>query len=73
VDGISYRPLHDPGSDTQVVPTLEQAIAHARKVVDEKARANIHDRDEMIRAACGLHYVLHNLLAALDAERGEQR
>ncbi|MGW3114441.1 hypothetical protein [Streptomyces sp. NPDC001091] len=37
----------------------------------EKGQANIHDRDAMIRAAYGLHYVLLDLLAALDAERGE--
>lgn len=67
----SYDPLHDPEKDTHaLVPSLQQAIDRARKVCDEKAQANIHDRDAMIRAACGLHYVLHDLLAALDAERG---
>ncbi|WP_432027435.1 hypothetical protein [Streptomyces sp. 1222.5] len=67
----SYDPLHDPEKDAHVVvPALQQAIDRARKVLDEKAPANIHDRDEMIRAAYGLHYVLHDLLAALDAERG---
>jgi len=69
----SYTPLHDPDSDARVAPSLEQALYHARRVLDEKAGANIHSQAEMIRAACGLHYVLHNLLAALDAERGEQR
>jgi hypothetical protein len=67
-----YDPLHDPEKDAHVpVPPLQQAIDRARKVLAEKSQANIHDRDAMIRAAYGLHYVLHDLLAALDAERGE--
>lgn len=69
----SYTPLYDPEKGVHpVVPPLEQAIDRARKVLDEKGRANLHDSDEMIRAAYGLHYVLHDLLAALDAERGER-
>lgn len=68
----SYTPLHDPKTEAHAfVPTRQQAIDRARKVLDEKTRANIHDQDEMIRAAYSLHYVLHDLLAALDAERGE--
>lgn len=70
---VSYDPLHDPEKDTLVVPPLERAVEQARKVLAEKGRANIHDQDEMIRAAYGLHYVLRDLLAALDAERGEAR
>ncbi|MFE5200010.1 hypothetical protein ACFQ93_41025 [Streptomyces sp. NPDC056601] len=67
-----YTPLHDPETDLHFgVPPLQRAIDRARKTLDEKAQANIHDQDEMIRAACGLHYVLQDLLAALDAERGE--
>jgi hypothetical protein len=70
---VSYTPLHDPENEAHVgAPPLQRAINRAREVLDEKARANIHDQDAMIRAAYGLHYVLHNLLAALDAERGEQ-
>jgi len=67
----SYDPLYNPERDAHsVVPALQQAIDRARKVLAEKAPANIHDKDEMIRAAYGLHYVLADLLAALDAERG---
>jgi hypothetical protein len=70
----SYNPLYNPETDAHpVVPALEQAIGRARKVVAEKSQANIHDQDAMIRAAYGLHYVLHDLLAAIDAERGEGR
>lgn len=69
----SYDPLFDPEAERHVIiPPLTTAIARAREVLAEKGRANIHDRDEMIRAAYGLHYVLHNLLAALDAEDGER-
>lgn len=64
----SYTPLHDPEKDRDpVVPPLAQAIARARKTLDEKATANIHDHDEMIRAAVGLEMRLRALLAALDA------
>ena len=69
----SYDPLYNPERDAHViVPPLERAIEKARDVLAEKAQANIHDRDAMIRAAYGLHYVLSDLLAALDAERGER-
>ncbi|MEH0553409.1 hypothetical protein [Streptomyces sp. B21-101] len=69
----SYNPLFDPERDGPVIaPPLERAIEKGRRVRDEKAAANIHDRDEMIRAAVGLYYVLADLLAAFDAERGEQ-
>ncbi|WP_411078490.1 hypothetical protein [Streptomyces sp. cmx-10-25] len=68
----SYTPLFTPETDAHLsVPTLEQAITGARKVLAEKAQANIHDQDAMIRAAYGLHYALYDLLAAIDAERGE--
>lgn len=64
---MSHTPLHDPKDDVHgLVPPLQEALDRARKVLDEKGQANIHDRDEMIRAAYGLHYVLHDLLAALD-------
>jgi hypothetical protein len=69
----SYDPLYDPVKDAHFgAPPLQRAIDKARRVLDEKGQANIHDRDAMIRAAYGLHYVLTDLLAALDAERGEQ-
>jgi hypothetical protein len=69
----SYTPLYDPEKDARVyVPTLPQAIDKASKVFDEKAAANIHDCDEMIRAAVGLMYVLRDLLAALDQQGGQR-
>ncbi|WP_328488247.1 hypothetical protein [Streptomyces zaomyceticus] len=49
-------------------------LAHARKraraTLTEKGQANLHDRDEMIRAAYGLAHVLAGLLDALDKETG---
>jgi hypothetical protein len=67
----SYTPLHDPERDGHTVaPRLARALEAARKVLDEKAAANIHDQDEMIRAAVGLEHVLRDLLAALDEEAG---
>ncbi|MFE5662436.1 hypothetical protein ACFQ7W_00700 [Streptomyces niveus] len=67
----SYTPLHDPAEEDAYPPVdLEYAISQAREVLGEKASANIHDHDEMIRAAVGLDYSLRRLLAALDAEAG---
>ncbi|MFI9244174.1 hypothetical protein ACIGXF_16650 [Streptomyces sp. NPDC053086] len=69
----TFDPLHDPEKDAHVaVPPLQRAIDRAREVLAEKGQANIHDQDAMISAAYGLHYVLHGLLAALDAERGDR-
>jgi hypothetical protein len=69
-----HNPLYNPETDAHVfVPPLQRAVDKAREVLDEKGQANIHDRDAMIRAAYGLHYVLLDLLAALDAQRGETR
>lgn len=68
----AHDPLFDADRDKHVIiPPLRVAIDRAREVLAEKAAANIHDKDEMIRAAYGLHFVLRDLLAALDAERGE--
>ncbi|MFB6948915.1 hypothetical protein ACFCXP_04700 [Streptomyces niveus] len=67
----SYTPLHNPERDCgpDVPPVdLAYAISQARKVLAEKAPANIHQHDDMIRAAVGLDYTLRSLLAALDAE-----
>lgn len=68
----TYTPLHDPERDGHpIVPPLDRARATARRVLDEKAGANIHDQDEMIRSAVGLDHVLRDLLAALDREEGK--
>ncbi|MEU0660260.1 hypothetical protein [Streptomyces lavendulocolor] len=67
----SYTPLYNPETDASAyVQTVPDAIEAARATLDEKAKANIHDRDEMIRAAVGLEMRLRGLLAALDKEAG---
>lgn len=70
-DTTSYTPLHDPERDAlRYVSPLDQALRHAREVLAEKATANIHDHDEMLRAAVGLEMRLRQLVAALDTEAG---
>ncbi|MEU2800262.1 hypothetical protein [Streptomyces sp. NPDC007117] len=65
----SYTPLYDPEKDALgYVPPLSAALDQARLVLAEKATANIHDHDDMIRAAVGLEMRLRQLVAALEAE-----
>lgn len=65
-----YDPLFDPKKDGPVYfRDLAHARERARATLDEKGRANIHDKDEMIRAAYGLAHVLAGLLDALDADQ----
>lgn len=69
-DQGSYTPLRDLKAEpVDSAPRLDRAVELARKVFEEKAAENIHDRDAMIRAAYGLHHVLGNLLAAYDEEK----
>lgn len=65
----AYTPLHDPEKDSRAyVPPVDAALRLARAVLDEKATANIHDKDEMLAAAVGLEMRLRTLVAALDKE-----
>ncbi|MFE5296420.1 hypothetical protein [Streptomyces sp. NPDC056632] len=67
----AYSPLFDPEKDGPVWSRdLAHALERARATLAEKGRANIHDRDELIRAAYGLAHVLAGLLDALDEEAG---
>lgn len=71
IDTTSYTPLYDPEKDARAfLPPLGTALDLARKVLEEKATANIHDRDEMIAAAVGLEMRLRVLVAALDKKAG---
>ncbi|MGW3437075.1 hypothetical protein ACWDB3_07825 [Streptomyces bacillaris] len=66
-----HTPLYDPDADGDTwVPALDTALRLARQVLKEKATANIHDRDEMLRAAVTLDARLRSLVAALDKEAG---
>ncbi|MDV5147201.1 hypothetical protein R1T08_24240 [Streptomyces sp. SBC-4] len=64
-----HDPLHIPALDRpEWVPPLDMARRLARQMLDKHATANIHDADEMLRAAVGLEHALRDLLNALDAE-----
>ncbi|MFE3475704.1 hypothetical protein ACFXOI_29480 [Streptomyces bacillaris] len=66
-----HSPLYDEATDSPPwTPSLDVALDQARRTLAEKATANIHDPDEMIRAAVGLEMRLRQLIAALDQEAG---
>ena len=70
-DTTGYTPLYDPERDAlSYVSPLGSALDRAREVLEEKATANIHDHDEMLRAAVSLEMRLRQLVAALDKEAG---
>lgn len=62
-------PLHDPERDSQSwTPTVDIALHAACDALAQTASADIHDHNDMVRAAAGLDYALRNLVAALVAE-----
>ncbi|MFE7752154.1 hypothetical protein [Streptomyces sp. NPDC057428] len=64
-----HTPLHDPERDARsYVSPLGSALSRAREVLEETATANIHDHNEMLRAAVGLEMRLRDLVAALEKE-----
>ncbi|MFE7803999.1 hypothetical protein ACFU51_04895 [Streptomyces sp. NPDC057430] len=65
-----HDPLHDPQASGDWVPPVDVARQLAREALDRQATANIHDEHAMLQAATVLHYVLRDLLNALDAEDG---
>ncbi|MBH0242885.1 hypothetical protein I3W98_08810 [Streptomyces cavourensis] len=66
-----HSPLYDPDADGDTwAPAIDTALRLARRTLAEKATANIHDPDEMIRAAVGLEMRLRQLVTALDKEAG---
>lgn len=68
----AHDPLHDPDRDARDwSPGRDLAIDLARQTLAKHATANIHDHTAMLQAATGLDYVLRDLIAALDAERGQ--
>jgi hypothetical protein len=68
----SYTPLYGPDDSEPFPLNVAAELRLSRAYLEQAAAANIHDGDAMIRAAVGLHYRLSTLVAALDAERGEQ-
>ncbi|MFJ2961200.1 hypothetical protein ACIPIC_02685 [Streptomyces collinus] len=69
----AYDPLHDPGRDAPEHVSLDFEIAVTRRILDETAGLNIHSDVDMLKAALALNARLRCLLAAIEAERGEQR
>lgn len=69
---ISYNPLRDPDAEPPLPASVDGELRIARKYLGKVASANIHDHEAMLTAAVGLDHRLRALIAALDAERGEQ-
>ncbi|MEU7376562.1 hypothetical protein [Streptomyces albidoflavus] len=70
----AYTPLFDPAQDpTPRVQPVDLALDVAREALANCATKNVHERAQMISAAASLHVTLHQLVIALDAERGEGR
>ncbi|MEV6571848.1 hypothetical protein [Streptomyces sp. NPDC051577] len=64
-----HDPLHDPERDIRDwTSPVDIALQSARHALAESASANIHDHNDMLRAAVGLDHALRSLVAALDAE-----
>ncbi|MGW0169187.1 hypothetical protein ACWDWT_29040 [Streptomyces sp. NPDC003343] len=70
---MAYEALHGPNDRALDLSSLDIEIACTRRVLDETAPLNIHDHSEMLSAAVKLDIRLRNLLAAIEAERGEAR
>ena len=66
-----FDPLHDPAQTPRGPFSLDIEIAVTRQILEETASLNIHDDNDMRSAAFSLNCRLRQLLAAIDAERGE--
>lgn len=69
----AYNPLREPDAEPPFPASVDGELRLAREYADRVATANIHDHEAMLKAAVGLDHRLRNLIAALDAERGESR
>ncbi|MGX1711391.1 hypothetical protein ACWIFI_18925 [Streptomyces albidoflavus] len=70
----AYTALFDPVQDpTPSVQPVDRALDQARETLADRATENIHSHDQMITSAVDLYLTLHQLVIALDAERGEGR
>lgn len=67
-----YAPLYEPSEEPAFPASVDVELRVARDYLDQVAAANIHDQTAMLRAAVGCHHRLRSLIAAIDAERGEQ-
>ncbi|MEU8728744.1 hypothetical protein AB0D47_26890 [Streptomyces sp. NPDC048376] len=71
---LAHDPLFDPSRSLHPdVHSVSVALRVARESVADLASNNIHSHGQMLAAATELHFVMRQLLAALDAERGDVR
>ncbi|MFJ3826214.1 hypothetical protein [Streptomyces nodosus] len=68
-----YDALHTPGKTPSGPFDLDVEIAVTRQILDETADLNIHDAFDMRKAAFALNARVRTLLAAIEAERDENR
>ncbi|MFF7973852.1 hypothetical protein [Streptomyces sp. NPDC007905] len=68
----AYDPLHEPGKEYPAPYSLDIEITATRRILDETAGLNIHSYGDMLHAAVSLNTRVRQLLAAIDAERGER-
>ncbi|MFI8191396.1 hypothetical protein ACIF8T_21675 [Streptomyces sp. NPDC085946] len=69
----AYEPLHKPGTVIPELASVDAEITVTDRILDETAGLNIHSDRDMLHAALALNTRLRALLAAVKAERGEQR
>ncbi|MEU1043924.1 hypothetical protein ABZ400_02055 [Streptomyces sp. NPDC005897] len=68
-----FDPLHDETREAPEHSSLDVEIAVTRQILAETARLNIHSDHDMRSAAFALNCRVRALLAAVVAERGEDR
>lgn len=56
-------------SDDSYIPPLDTVVERAREALAAAGTASIHDRSEMVRIAVAFGTLVHELVAAVDAER----
>jgi len=69
----SYTPLRDPDDIRTFPGSVTTELEQTRVLLTEAASTNIHDHNDLIRAAVRLEHQLRNLAASIEAERGERR
>lgn len=69
-----YDALYTPGKDRAPdAHSVDLALGMARETLARCAPLNVHSEGEMLAASAELHFILLQLVTALDAERGEGR
>jgi hypothetical protein len=68
----SYDPLREPDSAPPFPGDVDGELRTCREFLDQVAQVNIHDHTAILKAAVSLDHRLRSLIAAIEAERGEQ-